>query len=370
MPAKELKEPCMECKDAEFQITVRQRKLCNFCYKRFVAYKVIARMSRYRPYGLDQPRHQLLLPVSFGVSSSVLLHILDTDRQRRLDESRLVGYDFHIIVVDPSTVSMTARASFDQKFELMQKSFPAHTFTRVPFHSIFDHASEMEEIMREYAGTHFKDDTSLSNEERLAAFRASISTATSQADIDTILLTRLIVAFAKKFECKSVLWGDSDSRLAAKALAGVAKGRGASLTWQVSDGMSPWGLEFEYPLRDLYKAELLQYESLCPELSDIVIPDQAPSENVLTKNLSIDELMLRYVQSQGAKYPGVMANVARTANKLESSTSGAAATCALCAGLLGNTEGNTGVTVANQAQDNQSSQFCYGCMRSRPEELC
>jgi cytoplasmic tRNA 2-thiolation protein 2 len=299
----------------------------------------------------------------------VLLHILNADRQRRLDLGRLVGYDVNVLIVEPSSIASTG-TSLDRNYEAIQKTFPDHTFTRIPFHSIFDHAPEMEEIMREYAGSQFKDDNSLSNKERLAAFRASISTATSQVDIDTILLTRLVVAFAKKTGCESVIWGDSDSRLAAKALAGVAKGRGASLTWQVSDGMSPWGLKFEYPLRDVYKAELLQYESICPELADVIIPDPAPSENVLTKNLSIDELMLRYVQNQGAKYPGVMANVARTANKLETSTSDGAATCALCAGLLGNVRGNTGVTVANQAEDNLSSQFCYGCMRSRPEELC
>lgn len=326
-------------------------------------------MSCYKSRGPNIPRHRLLLPVSLGVSSLVLLHILDTHRQERLDTNRLVGYDLHVLVIDPSTIT-TKGSSFDTNFELMQKAFPAHTFSCIPFHSIFDYDPKMEDIMRDYAGPQFKDDKSLSSEDRLARFRGSISTATSQADIDTILLTRLVVAFAEKLGCESVLWGDSDTRLAAKALATVAKGRGASVTWQVSDGMSPSGLKFEYPLRDLYKTELLQYEAICPELSAMIISGQTSSDNVLTKNLSIDELMLRYVQSQGAKYPGVMANVARTANKLESSTSSNAPTCALCAGLLGNTSGNTGVTVANQTHDNQSSQFCYGCMRSRPGQLC
>ncbi|KAJ5347603.1 uncharacterized protein N7506_000856 [Penicillium brevicompactum] len=352
MPVKELKQPCTNCKDAEFEITVRQKNLCQPCYKSFVGQKVVGRLIHYRPHGRDHAPHKLLLPVSYGVSSSVLMHVLHADRQRRLDAGRLVGYDVHVLVIDPSTISATDE-SFDQKFKLMQATYPAYTFSCVPFHGIFDHDVEVEEIMQEYAGPHFKDNKSLSNEERLTAFRSSISTATSQADIDTILLTRLVVAFAKKSGCQSVIWGDSDSRLAAKALAVVAKGRGPPSLGKY-----------------LMASELHQYESICPELSDIIIPEQAPSENVLTKNLSIDELMLRYVQSQGAKYPGVMANVARTANKLDSSTSGSAATCALCAGLLGNTEGNTGVTVSNQAQDNQSSQFCYGCMRSRPDELC
>ncbi|KAJ5782478.1 hypothetical protein N7457_004252 [Penicillium paradoxum] len=369
MPAKELNKPCMECKDAESELTVRQRQLCSSCFKRFIAHKVQSRLSVYRAFGLNGPRNQLLLPLSFGVSSSVLLHILYADRQYRLNDGRPLGYDFHILVIEPSTVTATG-APFDQNYEVLQKNFSMPTLTRIPFHAIFEYVPEMEDIMKEYAGPQFTDDSSRSNEERLAAFRASISTATSKTDVDTILMTRLVVEFAKKTGCESVMWGDSDSRLAAKALAGVAKGRGASLTWQVSDGMTPWGVRFEYPLRDLYKAELLQYESVCSELSDLVIPDQPPSENILTKNLSIDELMLRYVQNQGAKYPGVMANVARTANKLNPSVSDSAPTCALCAGLLGNVKGNSGVTVANQAEDNHSSQFCYGCMRSRPGDIC
>ncbi|KXG47386.1 Thiouridylase, cytoplasmic, subunit 2 [Penicillium griseofulvum] len=369
MPAKELNKPCMECKDAEFELTVRKRQLCSLCFRRFIAHKVQSRLSVYRAFGLDGPKHQLLLPASLGVSSSVLLHILNSDREHRLSNGRPLGYDFKILVIEPSTIAATG-VSFDQNYEALRKHVPAHNITRLPFHSIFDYVPEVKEIMQEYAGSKFIDDSTLSNEERLATFRASISTSTSRTDVDTVLLTRLVVEFAKKSGCESVMWGDSDSRLAAKALAGVAKGRGASLTWQVSDGMSPWGVRFEYPLRDLFKAELLQYASVCAELSDIIIPDQPPSENVLTKNLSIDELMLRYVQNQGAKYPGVMANVARTANKLNPSTSDSAPTCALCGSLLGNVKGNSGVTVANQAEDNHSSQFCYGCMRSRPEELC
>jgi len=142
------------------------------------------------------------------------------------------------------------------------------------------------------------------------------------------------------------------------------------LTWSVSDGMSPWGVAFDFPLRDLSQSELEQFKSVCEELSDIVIPDEPMSDNVLTKNLSIDELMMRYVRTQGEKYRGVMANVSRTANKLESTAASEDALCALCGGLVGNVKGNTGVTVANQSNDNYSSKFCYGCMRSRPEATC
>lgn len=310
---------------------------------------------------------KLLLPLSLGVSSSVLLHMLDTEMKRLLAKAYArVPYSLHVLVVEPSTFQ-AASSPFDTNYEELQKAFPMHTFSRLPFHSVFEYVPEMQDIMAEYAGSQFTDDSTQSNESRLAAFQACVSSATSKTDLDYVLLTRLVVAFAKHSGCETILWGDSDSRLAAKTLAGAAKGRGASLTWQVSDGLSPWGVRFEFPLRDLSKSELLQYESVCPELSKIVIPDEPLSNNVLTKNLSIDELMMRYVQSQGEKYRGIMANVARTANKLESSVSDDSPSCPLCGGVVGNVKGNTGVTVSSQSGESESSQFCYGCLRSRPE---
>lgn len=310
---------------------------------------------------------KLLLPLSLGVSSSVLLHMLDTELKRLLVKPYArVPYSLHVLVIEPSSFRTTS-SPFDANYEELQKAFPMHTFSRLPFHSVFEYVPEMQDIMIEYAGSHFSDDNAQSNESRLAAFRAYVSSATSKIDLDYILLTRLVVAFAKQAGCETILWGDSDSRLAAKTLAGAAKGRGASLTWQVSDGMSPWGVRFEFPLRDLSKPELLQYESVCPELSSVVIPDQPLSDDVLTKNLSIDELMMRYVQTQGEKYRGVMANVARTANKLESSVSDDSPSCSLCGGVVGNVKGNTGVTVSSQSGERQNSRYCYGCLRSHPE---
>lgn len=327
-------------------------------------------MEHYKaPRNEDSKLPTLLVPLSLGVSSTVLLHMLTRQVERKLAKAYArAAYNLHVLVVEPSTIQ-PADCPHDTHYEELQRTFSKHTFTRLPLHSIFDYVPEMTDIMAEYAGSQFVDDSAQSNEDRLAVFRTCISSATSKTDLDSVLLTRLVVGFAKQADCETILWGDSDSRLAAKTLAGAAKGRGASLTWQVSDGPSPWGVRFEFPLRDLSKSELQQYQSVCPELSEIVIPDRPLSDNVLTKNLSIDELMMRYVQTQGEKYRGVMANVAKTANKLESSVSEDTPSCALCGGLVGSVKGNTGVTVTSQSVDCQDSRFCYGCLRSRPESI-
>lgn len=316
-------------------------------------------------------RHRLLLPLSYGVSSSVLLHALNAyiERQHSKPHNPTV-YELHVLVIEPSTVSPLV-ASDGQNFVSAQRSFPMHSYTQIPLHSIFEYDPEVREVMTQFAGPCFVDDASLSDRERLDAFRASISTATSKTDVDNILMSRLVVACAKKFGCRAVLWGDSDSRLAAKSLANVAKGRGSSLTWQVSDGLSPWGVEFKFLLRDLFKAELHDYAKLVPELEGIIVPDVPLSDNILTKNLSIDELMMRYVETQGEKYPGVMANVARTVTKLKPAPfSTDAYQCTFCGAFTGNLDGKSScVTDADTLEDDRFSQFCYGCARSRPEPV-
>ncbi|KAJ5653971.1 hypothetical protein N7490_000974 [Penicillium lividum] len=374
MPAKEMISPCMECKDADAVLTTRNRSLCGPCYQRFLSYKVWRRMDHYRPrpqktgQSTQPTQAQLLLPLSLGVSSSALVHMLDTALKRQLAKSGRTSYELHILFVEPSAILPTS-FSYDTRIDAVRKAFPKYPVTRIPLHSIFEYVPDMKTIMIEYAGPQFTDDASQSNEERLAAFLGTVSTATSKTDLDAVLFTRLVVGYAKHAGCEAILWGDTDTRLAAKTLAGAAKGRGASLTWQVSDGMSPWGVKFEFPCRDISKSELSQYESVCPEISGVVIPEVPLSENILTKNLSIDELMMRYVTTQGEKYPGVMANVSRTANKLETTSGIDSPLCSLCGGVVGNVKGNeSGITVASQFAVN-GSQFCYGCMRSRPEVI-
>ena len=380
MPQKELVDPCSDCREFESILTQRNRRLCQSvdpvhhptfkkdkladhvmfqcrdCYRRAVSLKVLRRTENYRlrkhPFPRTGPLN-LAFPLSYGLSSTVLLHMLHDQLDAQLAKPRgPPGYNLHVLIIEPSTICPSS-PSHEEGFEAAQKCFPLFSFTRVSFHDIFDYVPDILETMSQFAGSSFVDNPSLSNQERLAAFRASISTATSRADVDYILMNRLVVAFAKRMDCRAVLWGDSDSKLAAKTLANVAKGRGSSVTWQVSDGMSPSGLEFSFPLRDLFTTELQNYATFFPELSKIIIRDEPPSETTLTKNLSIDELMMRYVQTQGEKYPGVMLNVTRTAAKLDPSQAPMTAQCSLCGSAVLESDGESG--------------FCYGCIRSRPE---
>ncbi|EED22105.1 conserved hypothetical protein [Talaromyces stipitatus ATCC 10500] len=348
MPAKEISQVCVSCREVEALATIRSRPLCRDCFIEYAGHKAARVMGSYRPVKNSPPK-KVLLPLSLGISSASLLHIVDRLQNLQLSRSlNTAGFDLHVLVVDPATVH-SGYADVKANFDSARESYPNHTYTMVPLHNIFQYDTTIKETLCEFG---FVEGGFDSDKERLDAFRASMSTSTARDDIDNLLLVRLIVAFAKSNDCQGILWGDSDSRLAAKTLANVAKGRGGSLTWQVCDGASPWGLNFSFPLRELYKFELELYVKQIPELASIIIPDLQIQENESNRNLSIDNLMNLYVKTQGEKYPGVMANVVRTTNKLRPATIPQNVRCSLCAAPVGG-----------------HASLCYACLRSKADVL-
>lgn len=211
--------------------------------------------------------------------------------------------------------------------------------------------------------------------ERMAYLMKSISSVTSKADISATLLLRLLVGIAERNSCGSILFGDSTTRLAEKTLTETAKGRGFSLPWQVSDGMSPYGIHFHYPLRDLLKKELFSFSSMTtPPLTNLIIyQNRSTQVSASSKSTSIDDLMAQYFESVEENYPSIVANVVRTASKLnppppvENSPE-----CTFCG--LPVADGTDGINgwggdQTSEVEPNQDSRhnvgiLCYGCARS------
>ena len=220
------------------------------------------------------------------------------------------------------------------------------------------------------------DHAELAAPERLAALMESLTSATARADVASTLRTRLIVEHAKSTGCEGILWGDSTTKLAGKTLAETAKGRGFSLPWHIADGESPFGVTFNYPLRDVLKKELVAYSNLIePPLSSLVhdASSNAPQLSMSSKNTTIDDLMKQYFESVEESFPSIVSNVVRTTSKLEGP---AASTedprCSLCSmpvadgrfGIHGwGGDQQDGVDPAS-AETKQG--LCYGCTRSIP----
>jgi len=207
--------------------------------------------------------------------------------------------------------------------------------------------------------------------EKLQEMIRSLPSATSRADIVSTLKTRLLVDVAKANNCEGILFGESTTRLAEKTLTETAKGRGFSLPWQVSDGMSPYGIAFNYPLRDLLKRELVSFSSMTPRIADLITKKEALSNvSASSKQTTIDDLMTQYFESVEENYPSIVANVVRTSSKLKPVTGDEKEACGMCGLLV--TEGTDGIfgwggdqkLDSRLARETHHNILCYGCSRS------
>ncbi|WPG99788.1 Hypothetical protein R9X50_00260700 [Acrodontium crateriforme] len=326
---------CKRCQGNPPDITVRGELLCKECFFRYVSTKVVKRMESFRVRN-SQPgaERTLLLPISLGSCSLSLLHCLNSQLVRQNERTGRPGFKLHVLHV--SDTESTAH------LDKVKALFPDHVYSVIPL-------SDVSQL--HYVTSIFSDQDRPTD---LSGLLESLKSATSRTDISQILLRKLIVHFAQSHGCEAILWGDSTTRLAERTLAETAKGRGSSLPWIMTDGRSFQGITFYYPMRDLLTKETLSYLSLLqPPLIDLVVKDEVKPA-VSTKNATIDDLMRQYFRGIERDFPSIVANVVRTASKLDSSLlDHAEAHCELCDMPL-------------DGQSPENSRICYGCIRTLP----
>ncbi|KAJ9652003.1 Cytoplasmic tRNA 2-thiolation protein 2 [Neophaeococcomyces mojaviensis] len=345
---------CVDCQTFPSQVAIRKRRLCHDCFHKFVSSKVLKRMETYRfKNQVGNQKKRLLLPLSGGVSSLVLLQILDAQIKRQLSQQNRTAYDLVVCHVSPPDMNGTnSGGETTEWWKRVQEVFDLHTYPFVTaLLDVTQHDHRIEDDLALLGVNRHEEEDNRAFVERVLT---SARTATSRADLHSLLLRRLIVSIAKQQDCESIIWGHSDSQLAAQALASVAKGRGGATPNELADGPSPWGLNFNYPLRDLFRTELQLYlETLPSEFRGCLLEEKVEVETpVSLRATSIDALLSTYITGQGEKYPSIMANVVRTASKLQVPSAVDGQMCRLCAmPVVGGDE----------------QKLCYGCERMKQD---
>lgn len=346
---------------------------------KYVGRKAIKRMESYQVRSNSKDKqHSLLLPVSCGVSSVTLLHILDQQLQSQLDRTGRTGYCLHVLLVDMSAEETGVPAK--EQLDALQKRYPRYTYSTLSLVNIFDYDIALPESLAPSVNIEDGETSSVlpRNRAKLHNFLSSLPSATSRSDALSILRLRLIVAFAKDKGCESILWGDSTTRLAEKTLAETAKGRGFSLPWQTSEGPSSYGLQFIYPLRDVLKKELYTYSTLTsPPLTFLISSKRSSAQvSASAKSTTIDDLMSQYFESVESNYPSIVANVVRTSSKLRAPPfEPEESKCELCGLPVADGTGGIHGWGGDQSKDPipskpessdvlPNSGLCYGCARA------
>lgn len=323
-------------------------------------------------HAYDDAPKRLLVPLSLGVSSTVLLHVLDQHLQAQSKRNGRTSYRLHLLFIDQST--LFPQAGYLDAVERLRHRFPLHNFSIAALDEVLEYSDEhLDEVFRFHGILH--EHSTLSQQDKLEKLLSALPSATSRSDIVNILRRKLIVAIAESHECSCVVFGDSTTRLAERTLSEAAKGRGASLPWLTADSVSPKGLKINYPMRDLLKGELMLYTKVIEPPLDPLIAQADPSNGTPTssKDTTIDGLMNQYFKSVEQNYPSIVANVVRTSGRLAAPTIlSDSISCGLC-GLPVETisevwAGNQGSVVSSSSEERRvpsgKGNLCYGCTRS------
>jgi cytoplasmic tRNA 2-thiolation protein 2 len=351
---------------------IHAKNSCRECFARYVHTKAIKRLETFRVNFHTNEERKVLLPLTFGVSSTTLLHILDLHLKTQMSKTGRTGFQLSVVAIGNAEGTLPV----DDLLEKVRQQYPGHEYGALPLHDVFrmipDDAALRDLVPR--AANMEKP----SNQEQLVSLINSLASATARADVLSTLRTRLIVQHAKSAGCQSILWGDSTTALAEKTLAETCKGRGFSLPWHVADGKSPFDVYFHYPLRDVLKKELVSYIDLADSgLASLVYepsPGATPA-STSSKNTTIDDLMKQYFESVEENFPSIVSNVVRTSGKLEVSVStDTNPRCGLCdMPVPGGRFGIHGWGGYQQDDGDEapskavSKNICYGCTRSLPQ---
>lgn len=343
---------CRRCQASEPALTVRNEPLCRTCFCKYVSTKVVKRMESFRVrHSKPGEEPALLLALSLGVSSTALLHLLNEHLKGQAEKTGRTGFKLLVLHV-ADAIPVDGAAAFLDRVKLR---YPDHIFLSSQLSDVFSFADSSS--LLDYQKSANESEVSSTTFDKFERFLEGLSSATSRADAAQILKRRLIVNVAKQHNCEAVLWADSTTRLAERTLAETAKGRGFSLPWIVADGESPFGIQFYYPMRELLSKEIEAYASILePPLNDLILARKTKPA-VSTKNTTIDDLMRQYFESVERDYPSIVANVVKTAGKLQQvSLSQIENQCELCEmPLFGNAP--------------EKSRLCYGCVRTLPRRV-
>jgi len=350
------------------------RLACSYqardCFIKYVATKVSKRIETNKLRGaFKETPKTLLLPVSLGVSSVSLIWVLNQQLASQHERNGKTLFKLHVLFI--AHPHSSGNAQCHEAFHLLKQRFPSHMYSSISLEDMFDYDINIDnEILNIRAGN-----PELTNQERLEQVLLSLPSATSKADVESLLRLRLVVAFAKRNSCDSVIWGDSTTRLAERTLSEAAKGRGGSLPWLTADGLSPYGVKLSYPMRDLLKKELMAFASMTlPPLTDLIVVTKSSAQvSASSKDTTIDDLMSQYFESVEENFPSIVANVVRTSSRLVApAVKPNEPSCCVCGLPIvmrfqewgGNQE--SVVNNADMAEETVEADgsLCYGCARS------
>jgi cytoplasmic tRNA 2-thiolation protein 2 len=348
---------CKRCNAVPSTHILRGTPHCSECFSYYIRSKCVKRMESYKiratpkSKGMPTPSAPgtsdgiptFLLPISFGISSVSLLHLLDSQLAIQRSKVSRSRYHLKILHIDEQILS-SAHPNGTASLAAVKERYPdAGEF--LPVAPLSEACPDLRKTL------------------------SALPSATSREDMAGVLRARLIVAIAQREGCVGILWGDTTTRLADKVMASAAKGRGAQLPFAIGDGVVPPGELMHYhPLRDVFKKELATFvtEITSPPLTELCTawsptPKHSAAAATSARNITVGELLTQYFENMELQYPSTVSNVLRMGDRLK--FAGGDEMCRMCG--LPVEAGGSGLTLGEEEEEvEEQRKLCYGCMRA------
>ena len=304
---------CARCRAQIATISVRNERLCQDCFQKYVSSKVLKRFesSRIRA-GYNQVPKRILLVTVCDISSICLCDVTQQLRRRRLERHQDPGYTVHVLYVDESIVCGDLNAV--ENLETIRRIFPDHSCDIIRLEEL-GVASDLSESILQDQRPSLQD---LHDPRHILQHAvSSLKSTSSKVDFVEKLRNRLVETFAAREKFDHIMYSDSTTRLAERILAETAKGRGGSLLALTDDHATADGIPCLYPMRDILEQEIHTYaETSIPTMLPVINMASAKRAAFFSDSDSIDGLMAQYFSSVEIAYPSIVANVVRTSHKL------------------------------------------------------
>ncbi|KAL2752573.1 hypothetical protein ACRALDRAFT_1072479 [Sodiomyces alcalophilus JCM 7366] len=373
-----------------------------------------------RPQAPPPPRY--LVALSFGASSTGLLHILHENLRSLRERNPRVAYELMAVHIDTDLsdhvdAAEPSETPASRLLRTYQSRFPLASLEIVPLTAILD-APTMD-----WSALPPRD-LRLPPAAQVRNLLQALPSVTSRVDVLRILVRHLLLATAVEKDCDALMLGSTTTALAELTLGAAAKGRGLTVPWLVADGPFPFpvpvpadaspsddgrgGVAAEitegvanlrtgnansdidrkdddrrtvpvyHPLRDVFRREILAYNGMTEvALTDLVVEGESSASGTVVshKELSIEDVMARYFAEVEENQSNVIANVVRTTEKLVKARG--PEPCSVCGMTLDEKgdarwKGEIGEIGENGQSHERISQetsalagkLCYGCERS------
>ncbi|KAK6428672.1 Cytoplasmic tRNA 2-thiolation protein 2 [Oleoguttula sp. CCFEE 5521] len=344
--------------------TLRLHPLCPTHITQYIHTKTIKRLETFRTRysSPNDPPRRLLLALSFGVSSTSLLQILDWHLAGQRERVGRAGVEVRVVWVRGFNEVGTGRegqggGEQEERLERLRERYPAHAFETLELASVLDLIPGLATSLPPDPDL----DASVPASQRLDALLTSLPSASSRADLKRTLLHRLLLHHASATSCSALLYGSTTTLLAERTLAEVASGKGFALPQLITDtpaSPSEGGVQILHPLRDVLRKEIQIYASLvAPPLAPLLLHEAPVGAKAVvnSRDATIEGLMRGYFEGVEEGFPAVVSNVVRTVGKLQAqpqlSRVEKVAECGVC-GLAFVQEGEV-----------ERSRVCGGCAR-------